>query len=85
MRGINIAANREQKPLSSAADARKRSAKCASAHEQADDNADVVLLGGFFYCSMISVPNGGVKTKTSGATGSLRVILEKARSVMLPK
>ena len=29
--------------LSSAADARKRSAKCAVAHEQADDKADVVL------------------------------------------
>ena len=30
---------------SSATDARKRSAKCASAHEQADDKADAVLLG----------------------------------------
>ncbi|OGQ85753.1 MAG: hypothetical protein A2512_11375 [Deltaproteobacteria bacterium RIFOXYD12_FULL_56_24] len=37
-----------QKPFSSAADARKRPAKCAVAHEQADDKADAVLLGGFF-------------------------------------
>jgi hypothetical protein len=30
--------------FSSAADARKRSAKCAIAQEQADDKADAVLL-----------------------------------------
>jgi hypothetical protein len=33
--------------FSSAADARKRPAKCASAHKQADDKADVVLLGNY--------------------------------------
>ena len=33
--------------LSSAADARKRPAKCAMAHEQADDKADVVLLDSY--------------------------------------
>ena len=49
-----------------------------------DYEADVVLWHGY-YCSMISVPKGGVKTKTSGETGSFRRIFEKARSVMLPK
>jgi hypothetical protein len=35
------------KLFSSAADARQRSAKCAIAHEQADNKADAVLLGSF--------------------------------------
>jgi hypothetical protein len=36
--------NHEIQLFSSAADARKRSAKCAIAHEQADDKAAVVVL-----------------------------------------
>jgi hypothetical protein len=37
---------KKPQPFSSAADARKRPAKCASAHELADDKTDVVLLNG---------------------------------------
>jgi len=37
-----------KKPFSSAADATKRPAKCAIAHEPTDDKADVVLLNGFY-------------------------------------
>jgi len=39
--------NHGMKLFSSAADARKRSAKCAIAHEQADDKADVMLLDSY--------------------------------------
>ena len=35
------------KPFRSAADARKRPAKCAVAHEPTDDKADAVLLDGY--------------------------------------
>jgi len=37
--------NHEIQLFSSVADARKRSAKCAIAHEQADDKAGAALLG----------------------------------------
>ena len=48
--------------FSSAADARKRPAKCAIAHEQVDDKADVVLLdiyknrNGGLICTRIGFP-----------------------------
>jgi hypothetical protein len=36
--------NEQQRRFAAAADARKRPAKCAIAHEPTDDKADVVLL-----------------------------------------
>ncbi|MBU2539262.1 MAG: hypothetical protein KKH22_12570, partial [Proteobacteria bacterium] len=37
----------QQRRFAAATDARKRPAKCAIAHELADDKADVVLLNGY--------------------------------------
>jgi len=52
--------NHGMKLFSSAADARKRSAKCAIAHEQADDKADVVLLNVYTPCNYDFVRCGSV-------------------------
>ncbi|MHB1015039.1 MAG: hypothetical protein ACYC2W_07150 [Desulfurivibrionaceae bacterium] len=42
-----LAENHEIQLFSNAAEARKRHAKCAIAHKQADDKADVVLLDSY--------------------------------------
>ena len=67
---------------SSAADARKRPAKCACAHKQADDNADAVLL--HIYKKMIARHPCGTQSNSlpllpSGPGGVRKSLLRRTR------